>query len=216
MTDKTTTVTTTGTVVAGEGEGEVVGTPGVAGVAIVPPVVVQQVPNLPKTQEEMDTVIKERLARAQESFKKDPAIVAALEAQKRLTELARTGMTEPEKLAVDLKAAQEQIDKTNRENAELKATQLKQTALSKANLPLSFADRLHGTTEDEVTVDLAALLTQLKAIATAPVNLSKEANPAAGNGSSPTIDQQIEEAQKKGDVMRSIALKNLKASQTKT
>ena len=213
MTD-TTTVITTGTVPASGiiTSGDVF-IP--SGTITVVPVVTQLVPNLPKTQEEMDAIIRERLARAQESFKKDPAIVAAIEAQKRLNELARTGMTEPEKMAADLKVAQEQIDKTNRENAELRATQLKQTALSKANLPLSFANRLHGVTEEEVAIDLAALMTQLKAIATPVVKIPGGENPPAGSGTSPTIDQQIDEAQKKGDVLRSIALKNLKASQTK-
>jgi Fe2+ transport system protein B len=206
------TVITTGVPATGATSG-VTSTEPVAKVA--EPVVTQPPSNLPKTQEEMDAIIRDRLARAQESFKKDPAIIAAMEAKKKLDELARTGMSEPEKLTADLKAAQEQIDKINRENAELKATQLKQSALSKANLPLTFAERLHGITEDEIAADLVSLTAQLKAMAQPSMNLGGGTNPAAGAGSSPTLDQQIEEATKKGDILLAIKLKNQRALQSK-
>ncbi len=176
-------------------------------------------PNLPKTQDEMDAIVKDRVARAKVSAReealKDPTVVAAFNAQKALNELARAGMTEPEKIATDLKAAQERAATALKENAELKAYQLKQAALSKANLPLTFADRIHGNTEEEITTDLNALVAELKTLSTTPVNISGNNNPAGGGGGiAPTIDQMIQDAQSKGDVFRAIRLKTLKASQS--
>lgn len=180
------------------------------------PVVAQPTPNLPKTQEEMDAIIRDRVARAKESALKDPTVVAAFNAQKALNDLARAGMTEPEKMVTDLKAAQDVAAQALKENAELKSYQLKASALSKANLPLTFADRLHGNTEEEIAVDLNTLVTQLKSLATPQVNIQGAMNPAAGSGGSPTLDQQIQEAQSKGDVLRVIKLKTLKAAQTQS
>lgn len=177
-------------------------------------------PNLPKTQEEMNAIIQERVARAKasehESTLKDPAVVAAFNAQKALNDLTRAGMTEPEKIAADLKAAQDVAAQALKENAELKAFQLKQAALSKANLPLTFADRLHGSTEEEITTDIAALVAQLKELAAPQVTINSTVNPASSGTQSPTLDQQIDEALKKGDIKLAIRLKTLKASQTQS
>jgi hypothetical protein len=203
---KITTVTSTG----------VEGTTGTSGVIVnkettVPP----NNDNLPKTQEEMNLIVQKRLARAKEEFEKRPDVVAAIEAKKKLDELIKGGMSEPEKIAASLKETQDKLTMIEAENLQLKTMQLRQEALIKANLPVSFADRMHGITGEEITADILSLKELLKSISSGQeVHTGGAGNPAQQAGSV-TLEQQLAEAQKTNNFVRIIAIKNKIAERDK-
>jgi hypothetical protein len=132
------------------------------------------------------------LARKHEGRAKENAAAA-----KRLAELEDAQKSELQKL-------QERA-----EAAEAKAlTAARRSAAVDAGLPVGMADRLQGSTDEELIADAKALAEALGTTGKAK-DFDTKGGPR-GTGSAPTIDAQIAEAQAKGDTATAIRLANSK------
>lgn len=171
------------------------------------------------TQEEFNEVIQKRLARDREVQKekllKDPDIVAALNAKKVLDELKKSGMTEPEKLNSQLEEEKEKVSKLEKENAEYKSYKIRQAALEKVGLPASFADRVHGTTEEEIEEDVKSLKSVLKTAGISTVALGGAGNPGNGSNAGSKLADALAEAVKNNDIQTEIRIKRAMAFEQK-
>ncbi len=119
------------------------------------------------TQQELDAIIRERLAqerdRAQKRFVEqygDPDEL--VKAKQRLTELEAAQMTEAEKLRKELEVAQRAAQEKEQavKAAELAALRLEVGQVK--GLPPNLAKRLMGTTREELEADAELVLADLK------------------------------------------------------
>ncbi len=122
------------------------------------------------TIEKLRAEIKELKPKAKQAEE-----LSAKEAERRAAE-----MTELEKL-------QEALQKAQAELKAAKLAEMRREAAIKVNLPLVFADRLHGETAEELEADAKKILEALPAPKPPPVNAT---NPGAGASQKETLEQQ--------------------------
>lgn len=136
--------------------------------------------NEPKTftQEQVDAIIADRLKRATSKYSdyEEKAKKAA-----EFDEWKQSQMSEQEKLQAALKAEQEARAKAEQELSGLQLTMAKKSALSKEGLPEEFAERLRGTTAEEIEEDAKLLKTILGKVG-GGVPIGGGGNPAGGTG----------------------------------
>ena len=108
--------------------------------------------NAPKTftQEDIDRIINERLAREREKYKDYNDLKKAAE---ELQKIKESQMTEQEKLQAKLAEYERVMADRELELASLRAEQIKTKVLTEMGLPLSWASRIFGTTEEEIKAD---------------------------------------------------------------
>ncbi|MCL5291288.1 MAG: DUF4355 domain-containing protein [Actinobacteria bacterium] len=170
------------------------------------------------TQEQVDDVLKKRLARERKTWE------AELEEEKKKAQMSEAEKAKAEKEAAE-KKANDAIDKANQRLLEAEA-KIQASALGVKVERLGFVLKLTDLSEIEVDedgkIDSAVVKAAVEAVLTAVPELKGEQvagtrgdnNPAGGN-QTPGIDEQIAEAEKKGDHMAAIALKNQKFGITK-
>lgn len=124
------------------------------------------------TQEELEKIIAERLKREREKYKDYEQLKKAAE---ELQKIKESQMSEQEKLQMRLAEIEREKLERERELAELKTALVKQKVLTELGLPLSLADRIFGTTEEEIRQDAE----ELKKL------LGLQANTKIGAGTNP-------------------------------
>ncbi|MCR4398940.1 MAG: DUF4355 domain-containing protein [Firmicutes bacterium] len=102
------------------------------------------------TQEELDRIIQERLAREREKYKDYADLKKAAEELKKLKE---SQMSEAEKLQAKIAEYERRLLEKEREAAEARVETLKMKVLDEMGLPKAWAGRIFGTTEDEIRKD---------------------------------------------------------------
>ena len=129
---------------------------------------------LPRTQEELDALIQGRLDRERKKYA-DYADVKAKAAD--YDKLKQAQMTEDQKKDARIKELEgANADLTN-QLSDREAKVLRVQALEEAGLPTSWAERVHGTTAEEIKADVGEL-TKLLGAKKAPVG--GPAGPAGG------------------------------------
>lgn len=145
-------------------------------------------------------------------LKTRPALTA--EQEQALTEyqaLSEAAATDLERMEKRAKTAEDKLGQV----PTLEAQNLRLSVALEKGVPVSLVPRLQGSTKEELEADADTLL-GLVAAPTAQAGVQKP-NPAAGTsgGGGPTIDAQIAEARKNGDVRAAIALESRKLLTTK-
>lgn len=130
------------------------------------------------------------------------------EALAKVKEYEDAQKSEAEKREEALAESQKELEALRNQNRQLEVRQLRATVAAEKNLPPKLADRLTGETVEEIQADADALLEDLGP-------LSGE-TPPPGDGGARTpvppkdLDDQIAEAERKGDFRTSMSLKNQK------
>jgi hypothetical protein len=106
------------------------------------------------TQAEVDAIIADRLKREREKYKDYGELKKAAE---ELQKIKESQMSEAEKLQAKLAEYERTVADKELELASIKAEATKQKILSDMGLPLSWASRIFGTTEDEIRADAEEL-----------------------------------------------------------
>lgn len=128
------------------------------------------------TQEDVDRIINERLAREREKYKDYGNLKKAAE---ELQALKESQMSEQEKLQAKLAEYEKTVADKELELAAIKADTLKQKVLADMGLPLNLATRIFGTSEEEIKKDAEELKAVLN-IQSKPIGSGT--NPASGSG----------------------------------
>ena len=122
-----------------------------------------------ETQEELDLIIKERLARQKESIEKQyedyenlKTKIAELEAE---NVTLQTTISESANLK---ETHQTELDNLNKKIAGYETANLKTKIALKNGIPLELAERLSGSNEDEIQEDAKRLSAFVKSKATEP------------------------------------------------
>lgn len=147
------------------------------------------------TQAELDAKISERLARAKATQDKaiEEAVKKAVEDEREKQRIAGLDGIEKAKAEYDAKVSkieeanaklQSQLAESNRNNAILRA----QTALASQNLPVSFADKVIGSNDEETAANIAELSKAFTAAVEAEVgkSLHRGTPPTGGQQASKT------------------------------
>lgn len=130
------------------------------------------------------------------------------EALARLKEIEDAEKSEAQKREEVLAETQKELEALKNQNHQLEVRQLRATVAAQKNLPPKLAGRLTGETVEEITADAESLLEDL---GTLPGE-----TPPPGDGGARTpvppkdLDDQIREAEQKGDFRTSMRLKNQK------
>ena len=140
-----------------------------------PEVEQKEVPEVEKPEEEpfdkdraMNTIHK--LRESEKQAKKDKARLDELEAAEK--KRAEAEMTEVQK-------AQKKAEEAEAKNAKLELDIMRRDVIAESGLPATFADRLKGTTKEEMLEDAKALLKEIPALKQAPK--LGPSNPANGH-----------------------------------
>jgi len=163
----------------------------------------------------------QKLSRQNEARAKENAAAA-----KRLTEIEDAAKTEAEKLAEKLAAAEERVTAATKLAV---AARVEAMATGRFADPQDAVDALGGGFLDDAgQVDTAAIATALDALLERKPHWAAQATPAgprapapdpaqgARPGAIPTLDAQIAEAERTGDIKASIALKSRKLREIQT
>lgn len=106
------------------------------------------------TQEDLDKKIEARLKREREKYADYDELK---QAQQELEELKKGQMSEQEKLAAELEKAKKEAAEAAAKTAALELERTKEKVCREVGLPDGFADRLKGTTEEELKADAESL-----------------------------------------------------------
>jgi len=106
------------------------------------------------TQAELEAIIADRLKREREKYKDYSDLKKAAEEYQKLKE---SQMSEQEKLQAKLAEYERKLLEKEREAAEAKIEGLKLKVLDSMGLPKAWADRIFGTTEEEIKKDAEEL-----------------------------------------------------------
>lgn len=117
------------------------------------------------TQAELDAIIADRLKREREKYKDYAEFKKMAEEYQKLKEAQ---MSETEKLQAKLAEYERQLLEKEREAAEARLESLKLKVLDEMGLPKAWANRIFGTTEEEIRQD-AEELKRLLGAANKPV-----------------------------------------------
>ncbi|MDA8186651.1 MAG: DUF4355 domain-containing protein [Dehalococcoidales bacterium] len=141
-----------------------------------------QQPEKTFTQAELDAIIAERLKRERERYKDFDAYKKAAEEYQKLREAQ---MSETEKLQAKLAEYERQIIEKEREAAEARLESLRLKVLDEMGLPKAWAQRIFGTTEEEIRQDAEELKKLLGAAGRA---VGSGTNPAVGSNTFPDVE----------------------------
>jgi len=142
------------------------------------------------TQEELDKIVAERLDRERKKYADYADLKKRAEEYEKLRQ---SQMTEQEKLEARLAEAERQIMEREIAVAEAEQRVLKAKVAESMGLPVALAERLTGTTEEELKADAANLLEVMKA--GGPPKASSKQGAPEGFGPRPeTMDQRIRRA----------------------
>ena len=130
------------------------------------------------------------------------------EALARIKEYEDAQKSEAEKREEALAETQKELEALRNQNHQLEVQQLRATVAAEKNLPPKLAGRLTGETIEEITADADSLLEDLGTIS------GETPPPGDGGARTPVppkdLDDQIAEAERKGDFRTSMSLKNQK------
>lgn len=127
-------------------------------------------------------------ARAKALIEKQRAQIKELQPKARLAEeLSAAEQKRREAEMTELQKTQAALEKAQAELEAAKLSELKRQIAVKVNLPLVFADRLHGDTPEELEADAKKILEALPAPKPPPVSPT---SPGAGASQKETLDQQ--------------------------
>lgn len=112
-------------------------------------------PKEPKTftQEDLDKIVRDRLAKEKGKYADFDKFKAASE---ELEKIKQSQMTEAEKQAEELKRLQNEANNYKLEAENMKVNNVKMQQLLKTGLPVELVGRIQGTTEEEVIADIEA------------------------------------------------------------
>ena len=105
------------------------------------------------TQEQVDEMIKERIARERKKFeseKKELERKHGETIEEYETRINNANLTAEEKYNKSLAELQKQLDTSNTELATLKTNEMKKAILGKYKIPDSFLDSITGNTQEEI------------------------------------------------------------------
>ena len=105
------------------------------------------------TQEQVDEMIKERIARERKKFeseKKELERKHGETIEEYETRINSANLTAEEKYNKSLAELQKQLDTSNTELATLKTNEMKKAILGKYKIPDSFLDSITGNTQEEI------------------------------------------------------------------
>ncbi|MGB9613895.1 MAG: capsid assembly scaffolding protein Gp46 family protein [Fervidobacterium sp.] len=128
------------------------------------------------TQEELDRIINERLERERKKYADYNNLKKAAE---ELQKIKESQMTEQEKLQAKLAEYERQLLEKEREAAEARLETTKLRILDEMGLPKSWANRIFGTTEEEIRQDAEDLK---RLLGTAIKTVGSGTNPPADMG----------------------------------
>lgn len=149
--------------------------------------------DLEKVAADADRPDAVRNAIAAERAKAKAAEARAKTAEAKVKRFEDRDKTEQQKLAERAEAAEKAA-------ADAEARLLRRDVGARKGLPAALADRLQGSTEDEMAADADRLLEAVKPGRPDPNRLDGHLNGGArGDGATPTLDQQIAAAEAKGD-----------------
>ena len=130
------------------------------------------------------------------------------EALARIKEYEDAQKSEAEKREEALAETQKELEALRNQNHQLEVRQLRATVAAEKNLTPKLAGRLTGETIEEITADADSLLEDLGTIS------GETPPPGDGGARTPVppkdLDDQIAEAERKGDFRTSMSLKNQK------
>jgi len=104
--------------------------------------------------EEVNRIVQERLAREREKYKDYADLKKAADELKKLKE---SQMSETEKLQTRISELERAVLEKEREAAEARIEATKLRVLEQVGLPKDWADRIYGTTEEEIRKDAEQL-----------------------------------------------------------
>ncbi len=128
------------------------------------------------TQEELERILAERLKREREKYKDYDELKKAAE---ELQKIKESQMSEQEKLQAKLAEYERQLLEKEREAAEARLEATKLRILDEMGLPKSWANRIFGTTEEEIRQDAEELK---RLLGTAGKTVGSGTNPPADMG----------------------------------
>ena len=139
-----------------------------------------------ETQEDFDKAIKSRLAQKDrelaEKYKDflspDKAEAMKADYEKKLEEAAKTVKDAEE----NVKGFDQTVSELTKRAESAESSLLKNKIAYEHKLPLELANRLIGTTEEELTKDAESLSGLIKPSSTPPLHTSNNNNPAAAGG----------------------------------
>ena len=106
------------------------------------------------TQEEVNEIIKERLAREKEKYKDYETLSKKV---KEMEEKEKASMPEVEKLKAELEETKKLLEMKDEEVRQHALHNLKLELLDAEGLPKFWAKRILGTTEEEIKADIAEI-----------------------------------------------------------
>lgn len=136
-----------------------------------------QQPGKTFTQAELEAILSDRLKREREKYKDYADLKKAAEEYQKLRE---SQMSEQEKLQAKLAEYERQLLEKEREAAEARLESLKLRVLDEMGLPKAWAQRIFGTTEEEIRQDAEELK---RLLGTAGRAIGSGTNPPGGGNS---------------------------------
>lgn len=133
------------------------------------------------TQAEVDAIVASRLAREKEKYKDyDDLKKKAAEHDKR----QQAEMNDLEKANARIKELEAKSTESEKKIAAFELEKLKLKVLKDQKMSLDLADRLHGTTEEELTADAKNLAKLLKDLGATGISgsIGSSSNPGGGGG----------------------------------
>lgn len=142
------------------------------------------------SQEDLDKKIEQRLKREREKYADYEDLKKARE---ELDEIKKGQMTEQEKLKAELEKAQAEANEAAAKTAALELERTKEKICREAGLPDGFADRLKGSTEEELKADVELMKKLVPATPKggkgAPVGGGDPGNTSTGNALTDAISK---------------------------
>lgn len=128
------------------------------------------------------------------------------------------GGGDPEKAKTEIELLTERQAKFEEDFAAERMGRYRAEVANEKGLTAGQAARLAGNTREELLADADKLVADFGITPGAPTPTTPRPDPSQGPrpGAAPDIDQQIREAESKGDVMESIRLKTMKQAQNTT
>lgn len=151
------------------------------------------------TQADVDRIVADRLKREKEKYADYDDLKARA---KKLGDLEAAQMSEQEKLQAQLAQLEKGKAEAEARVKALEISTLRARLLAEAGLPAELADRVKGETEEEIKADLESLKKIVK-----PKDIGGGGAPGNSAGDK-TLEQEYEEARKRGDVMTMMSLKD--------
>jgi hypothetical protein len=137
------------------------------------------------TQEEVNAIIKDRLAREKEKYKD---YETAMQKLKEVEEKEKANLPEIERLRKDVEEKEKLVALRDEEVKQQKLLNIKLELLDAEGLPKFWAKRILGTTEEEIKADIEEIK---KALGEKKENVGKATAPASTGGKELTMNDII-------------------------